>query len=177
MKRFVRSMVVCLLSAAFIGCGSPGGDDDDPPPGGDDPGTGTFTVQGYEAQSLTKAWTELDEGNLDLYLYSETPDNASPQDFVNLTLNTSSLAAGTYSTADGSLMSGTAGVDYTATAMTYTFLGDLDNLAEEGASTLTVAVSGSTYTLSYTLYVNPVDDAETVVTVTGTYSGPLQNLE
>ncbi len=178
MKRFVRGMLVCFLSAAVFGCGGSGGDDD-PAPGGDDPGSGagSFTVQGYAAQGLTKGWTEANEGDLDLYLYSVTPDNATAVDFINLTLNTGSLAAGTYTTADGSLMAGTVGIDYTASTLAFSFLGDLDTASEAGASTVTVTGSGSDYTLAYTLYLNPIDDAETTITLTGTYSGPLSKLE
>ncbi len=184
MKWFVRGMFILFIAVAVIGCDSSGGDDDDAAPADGDAappteaaGSGSFTVQGYAAQDLVMGWTEDYEGDLDLYLYSATPDPAAAQDFINLTLNTSTLAAGTYTTADGSLLAGNVGVDLKASSSTYTFLGYVDDDPGASASTLTVSTSGSEYTLSFTLNVYSDEDPDTNLQVTGTYSGTVTHLD
>ena len=137
---------------------------------------GYFGVYYEDQPSTTSNWyLELADNNYDLESYEGTGYNVSLEFFTNNSFKTS-FPAGEYTIekfdatpyAAGSLLYGFIGEDETYgeyTAGTWLFEGN-EGIAGATAGKMTVAVSGSKYNISYTLY-----DDEYQIAFSGSYSG------
>ena len=137
---------------------------------------GYFGVYYDDQPSTTANWyLELADNNYDLENYEGSGYNVSLEFFTNNSYKTN-FPAGEYTIekfdatpyAAGSLLYGFIGEDETYgeyTAGTWLFEGN-EGIAGATAGKMTVAVSGSKYTISYTLY-----DDEYQIAFSGSYSG------